>query len=107
MKVQTVNVLSPTWDVNKDSLPSDESIKLAFVNFALDPSILASESEATRRLTRVFTEVAGSLHADGTLVMAMESMVSFDFNYIKGKCTVSPDNFKFEGSIAQVAVRLT
>ncbi|CAM9317799.1 unnamed protein product [Scytosiphon promiscuus] len=58
----------------------DGSTKLIFVNVAVHPEILTSEA----KLKRVLLELASVLGPEGTLAMAMETSVSFNFAEIEG-----------------------
>lgn len=82
--VQQLDPLGSAWNVSVKPLAADDgSIMLAIINMASDPSVLLAEK--TDCLARVLTEVAGALHERGSLVIPMESVVSFNMTHIEGK----------------------
>lgn len=84
-QVQLVDPLSSVWNVSTNALAEDDgSIKLAFLNVAGDRSVLDDSDDAKARLLRAVTEIAGTLDDRGSLVIAMESTVSFNYKHMKG-----------------------
>ena len=84
-QVQAVDPLSPAWNVSTNPLAEDDgSIKLAFLNVASDTSVLDDSADARARLVCAVTEIAGTLVDRGSLAIAMESTVSFNYKHIKG-----------------------
>lgn len=61
----------------------DSSAMICFLNVAVDPTILLNQPENTERLRALLNELHTHLHANGTLVIAMEGVHSCDFNYMR------------------------
>lgn len=84
--VQTVDVLSSSWDVAEDVLKvKDGSTMLAFFNIAVDASILNPADDCRERLNRVLVALHTALHPKGTLAIALETTSSLDFPYMEGE----------------------
>lgn len=83
--VQAVDPLSSAWNVSTNPLAEDDgSIKLAFLNVASDTDVLNDSVTDRARLVCAVTEIAGTLDDRGSLVIAMESTVSFNYKHIQG-----------------------
>lgn len=84
-QVQIVDPLSSVWNVSTNPLLEDDgSIMLAFLNVAGDRSILDDSADGKVRLVRALTEIAGTLDDRGSLAIAMESTVSFNYKHMAG-----------------------
>ncbi|CAB1120660.1 unnamed protein product [Ectocarpus sp. CCAP 1310/34] len=82
-QVQIVDPLSSVWNVSTNPLLEDDgSIMLAFLNVAGDRSILDDSADGKVRLVRALTEIAGTLDDRGSLAIAMESTVSFNYKHM-------------------------
>lgn len=84
--VQVLDPLSPTWNPNEQAFQTgEETIMLAFLNVAGDPSILETSAKSRERLLSVVMHIAGRLHTRGTLAIPMESNWRVDFGHIDGE----------------------
>lgn len=84
-RVTVIDLLSSTWIPATTPIGEDDgSIKLAFLNVAGGRSILDDSADAKGRLRRTVSEIAGILDDRGSLAIAMESTVSFNYKHIKG-----------------------
>ncbi|CAN0386331.1 unnamed protein product [Pylaiella littoralis] len=72
------DMLAPEWKASTTSLPSDCSVMLFFLNFAVNPAVLTE----IKKMKFLFMELASALH-QGTLAMAMDTCESFSFSELK------------------------
>ncbi|CAM9682925.1 unnamed protein product [Laminaria digitata] len=75
-------MLNPEWADGASALPGKEEAMLCFWNIASDTSILKDNPKDVRRMKAMLCDLANNIHLQGTLIIAMEKVWTFDFSHI-------------------------